>query len=118
MLEWKWDEKCGEAVYVDELNNNKELVCDLYVGNAYLIQIHEYTDNGKDMYTMFDFWFDKEHAKDCLGLGKKGDENRYNRPYSKLIKMRLNRAKCKKAKEIAALLIKAFDDITIEIYSE
>lgn len=116
-LNWLWNEKCGEVTFCGD---NREYTVNLYVGNAYLIFINEYTEDGVDKYSLSDFWLDKSHMKNCLGLNKKGGytENILNKEYKKLIKIRLNKKKCKHFKDIITALIQAFDDITVEIYSE
>lgn len=62
----------------------------------------------------------KSHMKNCLGLNKKEGyaENILNKEYRKLVKIRLNKKKCKHFKDIITALIQAFDDITVEILSE
>ena len=117
-LNWNWNEKCGEAVFEQR---NGEFTVSLYQGNAYLIFLYEYKEDDADMYNLFTFWADKSHAKRCLGLEKDYEGvkyNLYNGENNKLKKIRLNKAKCSKTAEIVGLLVKAFDDLTIEIYSE
>ncbi len=115
-LNWSWSEKCGEAVFEQ---NGKEFTTSLYQGNAYLIFIYEFEENGDKMYNLWTFWADKEHAKRCLGLAK-GDEyyNLYNDGIDILKKIRINKEKYHKASELVGLLVKAFDDLAIEIYSD
>ena len=120
-LNWLWNEKCGEATFSDTYNgDNREYTVNLYIGNAYLIFINEYTEDGVDKYSLSDFWLDKSHMKNCLGLNKKEGytENILNKEYRKLVKIRLNKKKCKHFKDIITALVQAFDDITVEIYSE
>lgn len=114
MLIWDFNEKVGEFIRMNE--EGKENTYNLYVGNAYLIEIAEWEEDGKELYVINSFALDKDHFKNCLGLNKKGGftNNIYNRPYSKLVKVKLDKTKCK-AKEIAGLLIDAFDTIQIEI---
>lgn len=122
-LRWNWDEKCGEATFVDtfrEEDGPKTYTVNLYVGNAYLIFLNEWEEDGHNMYSLSTFWADKEHMKNCLGLNKKGGytENIHNKPYSKLTKIRLNKSKCRYTKDIVTALVQAFDNIEIEIFSE
>ena len=42
----------------------------------------------------------------------------YEKQYSKLTKIRLNKAKCKHVDEIVSAFVKAFNNIEIEIYTE
>lgn len=113
-LNWSWSEKCGEAVFEQR---GKEFTVNLYQGNAYLIFIYEYEEDGNNMYNLFTFWADKVHAKRCLGL-EKGYENLYSDERDKLKKIRINKSKFSKTSEMVGLLAKAFDDLVIEIYTE
>ena len=74
-LNWNWSEKCGEAVFEQR---DKEFTVNLYQGNAYLIFIYEYEEDGNNMYNLFTFWADKGHAKRCLGLEKDYQGVKYN----------------------------------------
>ena len=121
-LHWDWDEKCGEATLVQrqEDGTDAEFKLGLYTGNAYLIMLYEWQEDGKNMWNMFSFWAGKDHMKNCLGLNKKQGytENIHDRPYSKLTKFRLHKTKCRYLKDIVAALTQAFDNITIEIYAD
>lgn len=117
-LTWKWDEKVGEAVVRQSVNGeDREFTLNLYNGNALLIFMYEYKENGTDKYNLWSFWCDAQHMKNCLGL-KKGTTNIYN-SYDRLVKIRLNKKKCRGYKEIVAALASAdFDNFTIELYTE
>ena len=121
-LHWQWEDKCGEATLVQmhEGEDDKVFTLSLYPGNAYLIMLHEREEDGKDVWSMFGFWADKDHMKNMLGLNKKDGytDNYYDSPYQKITKIRLNKTKCRYFKEIMAALAQAFDDLTVEIYSE
>lgn len=122
-LQWNWDEKIGEATLVtkDKAGTEQEAALSLYKGNAFLIFLYEYKgEDGTDMYSLWSFWADKEHAKNCLGLNKKQGytENMYERPYSRLTRFRLNKGKNIYVKELVPLLAQAFDNITIEIVTD
>lgn len=122
-LNWNWKNKCGELVVVQERNGEPhEFTLSLYEGNALLIMLYEYKDKeGTDMYDMFSFFVDKTHAKKCLGLQKNGDGeliNLFDEDWQKFTKIRLNKAKSRNFKDIVELFSKAFDNITIEIYTE
>ena len=121
-LNWSWSEKCGEAVFEQNFNGTKEFTVSLYQGNAFLIFLYEFKDSetGEGMYNMYSFWADEGHAKRCLALTKNGDGVKYN-IYSErdvLKKIRLNKSKCHELTKIVGLLVRAFDDLVIEIYSE
>lgn len=119
-LNWKWDEKCGEAIMkYDHDGEEKEYVLDLYQGNAYMIFIATYEENGKQMYNVWSFWVDKDHAKNCLGIGKDKDcYNIYAEGWRTITKFRFDKSKTKYFADIVSMIAKAFDDITIEVYSE
>lgn len=120
-LNWEWNEKCGEITVRHDFGDRKEdVVLSLYEGNAYLIMLHEFDKDGKNMYELFSFWADADHMKNCLGLDKRGgyDRNLYAGPTDQFLKVRLNKAKCRRYKEIITALAKAFDTLTIEIYND
>lgn len=113
-LNWNWSEKCGELIFEER---GKEFKYNLYKGNAYLIFVAEFEEDGVERYTVASFWVDKAHAKRCLGL-EKGTDNIYDNGWQKVKKFRINKKKHSKAAEIVGLLAKAFDEIDIEVYSE
>lgn len=115
-LYWEWKDKVGEAVFFNT-QTNEEYTISLYKGNAFLIFIHEYKEDGKDMYNMFSFFVDEAHAKRMLGLDKDG-ENAFNTGFNILKKVRINKDKYPYTKKLVDMLIKAFDEITIELYRE
>lgn len=123
-LHWDWNEKCGEATLVQVVQDGKEheFKLGLYTGNAFLIMLSQWQEDGKDMWNMFSFWADKAHMKNCLGLNKKEGytENMYdvNVYRGRITKFRLNKTKCRYIKDIVAALVQAFDNIDIEIYKE
>ena len=124
-LTWTWENKSGEAIFMNETDEGfKEFAVSLYEGNAYLIFIYEYKDKdtGDDMYNLQGFFTEKTHMKRCLGIDKKWPEtyghNTYNKKYSYISKLRLNKDKCRNYKDIVAAFIEAFPKIEIEIYSE
>lgn len=121
-LNWQWADKCGEVTLVQKHpeEEDREFTISLYDGNCYLIMLHEYEEKGENMYSLFGFFADKEHMKNCLGLNKKKGygENIYETPYNKFTKVKLNKKKCRYFKDIVAAFAQAFDNIDIEIYSE
>ena len=122
-LQWDWKEKCGEITLVQKYVDAEgaEFKLSLYQGNAFLIMLHEWTDeNGVEKYELAGFFADKQHAKNCLGLNKKGGygENSYNTPYNRFTKLRLNKAKYRYTKDLVALFVEAFDEIEIELFTE
>ena len=117
-LHGKWDEKCGEAVIQQ---GEKEFTVNLYQGNAFLIFIYEYkNEEGEAMYMMYNFWADKQHMKNCLGLNKKQGygENMFTEGADRLKTVRINKQKYSYTKDLVQTLVQAFDDLVIEVYSE
>lgn len=121
-LHWEWSEKCGEVTLVQmhEGEEDREFKLSLYTGNACLIMLNEWEENGETYWSMSSFWADKQHMKNCLGLNKKGgcDRNIYSTPYQKWTRIKLNKKKCRYFKDIVAALAQAFDDLIIEVVSE
>lgn len=121
---WNWDEKCGEAIFRQEFKGEepKDFTVNLYEGNAFLIFIHEYTVDDVEKYNVQGFFLDKNHMKTCLGIDKKDKEtygrNIYNKSYSKITKIRFNKAKCRHYKDLVAAFAEAFNNIEIEVYTE
>ena len=118
-LTWLWKEKIGEA---EIFNYDKVITYNLYKGNAFLIFIYEYEQDGKEMYNVSNFFVDETHAKRMLGLDKTHKEtygdNSLNSNLFRLQKIRLNKKEYKYTKKLVDMLIQAFDEITIELYSE
>ena len=116
-LNWRWNEKCGWAVFQQ---GEKEFYVNLYKGNAFLIFLYEYEENGEAMYQLYSFWADKQHMKNCLGLNQKGGYggNMFDEGGCKLKKIRINKAKYPYTKDLVQTLVQAFDDLTIEIFKE
>ena len=116
-LNWRWDERCGEAVIQQ---NEKDWTVSLYQGNAFLIFLYEYQEDGQNMYQLYNFWADKQHMKNCLGLNQKEGYggNMFNEAGCKMKRIRINKGKFRYTKELTQALVQAFDDLTIELYSE
>lgn len=121
-LHWQWDEKCGEATIRQKESDGgeTEYTVSLYTGNACLIMLYEREENGQEVYSLWSFWADKQHMKNCLGLNKKEGftSNQYAGPFQRITKIRLNKAKCRYFKDIVPALAQAFDELTIEIFTE
>lgn len=121
-LVWDWSEKCGEAIWVERRGDKDvEFTLSLYEGNAFLIILNEYTDKetGKEMYNLFSFFLDEQHMKNCLGLGKGADKsNMFCEDGQRMKAFRINKSRCRNINKIVPLLVKAFDNIDISIYSE
>ena len=120
-LNWNWSEKCGEATLECKINGvEKEYTLDLYQGNAYLIFISNYEEDGQAMYNVWSFWVDKDHAKNCLGIGKNKEftTNMYEEGWRRITKFRFDKDKTRHFADIISLIAKTFNNISIEIYSE
>lgn len=62
-LNWNWNNKIGE---LEIESYGKKHVINIYKGNALAIFINEWTsDDGVEKYTMYNFFCDKEHFKNC-----------------------------------------------------
>ena len=119
-LTWDWNEKCGEAFYTQKFDGEERgFNVNLYEGNAFLIMVAEYEQDGQDKYSVKSFWVDKQHMKRCLGLDKKGGyaRNIYFDGYDKFTKFRIDKAKCRHWKDIVPALAQAFDNLTIELFT-
>lgn len=120
-LNWLWANKCGEAVRRQlRMNENKELVehdftFDLYNGNAFLIFIYNYDEDGQKMYQVNDFWVDETHMKRMLGIDKKDKETLGDNREDDIIKFTFYKDKCRYLKKIVSAITEAFDNIEIEI---
>ena len=119
-LTWQWNNKCGEAVVRQEFGGEvKEYTKTLYEGNAFLIFLNEWNEDGVDKYSLYTFFADEAHAKICLGLDKKkGLDNILDDGVTKLIKLRINKKKCRQWRKVVTLFAQAFDNLEIEIFTE
>ena len=123
MLNWEWNEKIGTATFIQKGGKGEEdstFEVNLYKGNAFLIMIYEFNENGTDKWQMFGFFLDEYHAKNCLGLNKKEGytSNIYSDGFQKLIKIRINKRKYKYTKKLITMLVDAFEALEIELFSE
>lgn len=120
-LRWKWDEKCGEAIIQQTINDNvNETTKTLYEGNGFLIFLNEWVEDGVSKYSLYTFFADETHAKICLGLDKRKEYegNILDDEFAKLTKIRINKKKCRQWKKVVTLFAQAFDNLEIEIFSE
>lgn len=127
-LQWDFNKKVGDAYFIQKFKNeNGEWETDkytvsLYEGNAYMIFIYE---NDEDQtYSLHSFFCDKEHAEILLGL-KKGNDgkkvNIFSANREKMTTLNINKTMFstpKKAAEFIGLIVRAFDDIRINLYTE
>ena len=62
-LRWDWNNKIGELLI---RQGDKDFTINVYQGNALAIFLHEYVnDEGKEVYSMYSFFCDKEHFRNC-----------------------------------------------------
>ena len=121
MLQWNFDQKIGE---VEIFNYDRVITCNLYQGNAFLIMLYEYKEDGKDMYALHNFFADETHAKRCFGIDKRYKDsygkNNFNQPTYKMQKIRLKKSVYgeQNTKKLVGMLIQAFDNLTIELYED
>ena len=122
-LHWQWDEKVGEMT-VDELHHDdppRTIHLSLYRGNAFLIMLHEFkNEKGEDVWTMWNFFADKQHMRNCLGLTKGDDDgNLLDTPYVKLRKIKIDKKKygMSYTKELVRALVEAMPHVEIEVFS-
>ena len=117
-IQWNWNEKCGEVIIEQTINGEtKQFTKTLYEGNCLLIMLSEWSEDGKDKYSLYSFFADERHAKTLLGITK-DDPNVWADDWNRITKIRLNKAKSRNWKKIVNLFAQAFDNITIEIYTK
>lgn len=62
-LRWDWNGKIGELLI---RQGEKNFTINVYQGNALAIFLHEYVnDEGKEVYSMYNFFCNKEHFRNC-----------------------------------------------------
>ena len=103
-LNWNWNEKVGYAIVESQ---GKTFELSLYKGNAYLIFIDEYEENGDKYYSLYSFFADKQHALNCLGLAK-GYENIFIHDGKSDIKEIALSPKYPYLSQLLGMLLKAF----------
>jgi len=112
---WSWEENMGQIVGRAPITN-KKFTAQIFEGNCPLIALKEFKNNGEKEYQMYMFFVDDSHAKKCLGLTKMRDGKKEN-IYPEIKKLRLNKNK-RDFKKIVQWFTEAYDDLTIEIYTE
>ena len=111
-ITWKWDEKCGIATFEQNIDGEQRIyTVDLYVGNCFLIMLHEFTENGNEKYSLHTFFIDEEHMERCM------KDNIFSR-FDRLTDIRINKAKCRNWKKIVELLMNYMDEVTIKLYTD
>lgn len=103
-LNWQWSDKMGEVT------DERGLTANLYRGNAFMIAIHEWEEDGQEKYCLAWFFADKTHMKRCLGLGKDADPCDFHWKAFKL------NTEYKEVSEFVSALAKAKKKVSIELY--
>lgn len=119
-LNWNWDSKIGEMIVQEawtEEEPTREFTKTLYEGNAFLIMLSEWKEGDSNLYSLYSFFADETHAKNCLGLTK-NHSNMFEEGITKIKKLRINKAKSRNWKKIIKFFTEAFDTIEIELYTE
>ena len=104
-LQWQWSEKSGEIV-IDGHEFN------WYEGNALMICLDEFEENGQSMYNLAFFFCDKKHGEKCLGLAKDSD-NMFTDYGQTVSKLTINKLHCRQWKKVESLFRRAFPEIEI-----
>ncbi len=127
-LRWDFNKKVGEAKFIRKFENENgeretgKYTVSLYEGNAYMIFIYENDED--NTYCLYSFFADKKHAEILLGLKKGNDgkkSNFFNVESERMVTLNINKSMFstpKKAAEFIGLIVRAFDDIRINLYTE
>lgn len=62
-LQWNWKDKMGKFTIRQK---GKKFNANIYSGNALAVFVYEYTDGGKEMYSLYDFFADKKHCDNII----------------------------------------------------
>ena len=108
-LRWDFNQKAGT---VTEIRGQHEVTFNFYEGNALMIVLHEYEEDGEGYYDLQWFFCDEEHAKNCLGLVK-GKDNMFGE--GNINRLTIYRDNCRQWKKLIDLFTKAFPKIKIEL---
>ena len=111
MLTVNFKKKLGELT---EMIRGEKYTFPIYACNGLCAWVYEYEEDGKEMVQLQGFFVDEQHAKNCFGIGTTGKQNIYE---GDIVKVKLNSAD-KGMRKLAALMVKSFNSITIELYME
>ena len=72
-IRWDFnDDHMGKVIIEQQFEDKPErFTIDIYKGNCFAIFVHNFEQDGKKMYNLYNFFMDKEHAKRMLGLDRK-----------------------------------------------
>lgn len=129
-LNWNWSDKVGTLEAMTRVYDGEKLVekphtFNVYQGNAMLIFIDEYEQDGRKMYSLYNFFADEQHFKNCLGLNKKQGYTENHLADDGWIKLRINTKKYYPARgfrptvgKMCDMLMENMPGLTIELYAE
>ena len=107
-LNWLWENKCGTLTERTEYKDGEyERNYVLYDGNALMIALSEWTEDGSEYWQMGDFWLDEKHMENCM------EDNAY-----RFKAIRLNTKKIAKSKLNKILKACIKYGIEITLYAE
>ena len=110
-LRWDWDDKMGTATHSAQSGTYE---VNIYQGNALMIALNEWEEDGTAYHSLAGFAADENHFKNILGLSKDYDGCW---DQMQITKIRLN-TKYKSVPKIVQLLAKAKTQGQIELYPE
>lgn len=128
-LNWNWSDKVGTLEAIVDVREGEEWVkkphtFNLYQGNALLIAIDEFKEDGVEKYNLYTFFADEYHLKNLLGMNKKDGYTENHLADWGWKKIRINTKKWYpkgfgvKLSKLVGLLIDGLPDLTIELYAE
>ena len=107
----RWDFKHKAGTVTQEKTGTRNW----YEGNGLMIVLNEWTEEGKEFYSMYWFFADKEHMKNCLGLNKKQGYSDNMFEDDPITEITISRENCYQWKDLVTILPKVFPDIKITI---
>ena len=105
-LRWDFNHKGGT------IKQERGGIHNWYEGNGLMIALNEWKEGESELYSMYFFFADKDHAKNCLGLSK-GHSNIFED--DPITEITISRSECYQWKVIIDLFTKAFPEITIHV---
>lgn len=103
-LNWYWKNKCGKITF-DGVQGKYS--CNLYQGNALLIMVSEWKEEGRKMYAVNSFFVDEKHMKDCLA----DDIFETSKP----LKLKLNINRHSKWQVVVKAMLKKYPKMKVEL---
>lgn len=65
-INWNWKDKIGE---LEVSGIHRDIILNIYEGNAVMIFLYEYEEDGKELYQMYNFICDVQHLRRCVANG-------------------------------------------------